>query len=352
MLSTIIVILLIISVIIFVHELGHFLAARISKVRVEEFGLGMFVRLFSIKRGETTYSINAIPIGGFVKLTGEDGSEENDPNSFASKPKITRLFILSAGVFMNFLLAFLLFTIVFIAGMPQWGGKVFIADLSPSIPASEVQLQKGDLIQKVNGVYIDSTEKIQDITNENLGNKLNFEILRDNKIINVEVLARKNHPDNEGPVGITMSVEPVIVSSMKYSILQAPIEGFRLTVSMSREMVLGFVMIFKNLFGTGKVPEGVAGPIGIGQIIGELMKFGIIPVIQFAGIFSLNLAVLNFVPFPALDGGRVLFIVIESIIRKKVPARVEGIIHLSGLALLLILLILVSYQDILRIIPK
>ncbi|KKP69490.1 hypothetical protein A2X44_03085 [candidate division CPR3 bacterium GWF2_35_18] len=350
MFSTIVVILLIISVIIFVHELGHFVAARISKVRVEEFGLGMFIRIFSIKRGETTYSINAIPIGGFVKLTGEDGSEQDDPHSFASKPKLTRFFILSAGVFMNFILAFLLFTVVFLTGMPQWGGKVYIADISSDSPAFEAQLQKGDLIQKVNGTVVDSSERIQEITEANLGSKLNLEILRENNTLNIEVLARKDHPDNEGPMGVTMSVEPVVVSSIKYSFSQALIEGFKLTLSMTKEMILGFVMIFTNLFGTGKVPEGVAGPIGIGQIIGELMKFGIIPVLQFAGIFSLNLAVLNFIPFPALDGGRVLFIVIEGIIRRKVPARVEGMIHLGGLALLLILLILVSYQDILRIV--
>ena len=349
MLTLILVILLIISVVVTLHELGHFVTAKIFGVHVEEFGLGMFVRIFAKKIGDTVYSLNAIPMGGFVKLTGEDGSEVLNPKSFAAKPKWQKVIILSAGVFMNVVLAIALFTVAYLYGMPEWGGELSISQIQSGTPAEEVGLKTDDIVSQINGEKVDSLEKFRTIVQDNLGQKVDLMVNRGGEIKNFQILARENPPEGQGSFGVGLSAKPAIVNEVKYPWYQAPIQATKLTFQMGKEMIIGLVTILGQLFSKGQAPSDVAGPIGIGSIIGELMKFGVIPVVQFMAIISLNLALINILPFPALDGGRIFIILVEAITRRKIPAHIEGLIHAVGLALLMILLILVTYQDIVRI---
>lgn len=347
---TILVFFAVLSTLVLVHELGHFTVARLLNVEVEEFGIGMFIRLFSIKKGETTYSINAIPIGGFVRLKGEDGDNVSDPRSFAAQSKLKRVLILGSGVMMNFLLAIILFTIVFWIGMPEWGGQIKISEVSSNSPAEISGIRPNDVILKAEGEVLGSSTELQEITKAHLGENLSLEIKRENSLLNLEVLAREDPPAGEGSMGLQMTEEPMVVKATHYSLWQAPIEAVKLTFSLISEMIIGLLAIFQALFKAGQVPEGVSGPIGISQIFNQLIKFGIAPILQFSGIFSLNLMLLNILPFPALDGGRIFFIGIESVLRRKIPAKVEGMIHAGGLVVLMILMLLVTYRDILRVI--
>lgn len=351
MLKTILIFSIVISILVLIHETGHFLAAKLFKVKVEEFGIGMFIRLFSFKKKETVYSINALPIGGYVKLMGEDGGNENDPRSFSSKSKRKRILILAAGVMMNFLMAIFLFTISFWMGMPEWQEEIIITGVAEGSPAQNVGIKKDDIVFVIQGEEIVSSDRLQEIISENRGKEISMKVKREEgEIVTYSILARENPPDGQGALGIEMMSIPSIELQERASFLKGLENGIIITFSTTGEMFKGLFMVLQNIFTTGKSGEVVAGPVGIGQMVGKLIDYGISPLIQFSAILSLNFAVLNIFPFPALDGGRILFIFIELVTKKKVPARIEAMIHAAGLTLLMILLIFITYKDILRII--
>lgn len=349
MLTTIFIFIIVLSLPIFVHELGHFVAAKLSDVRVEEVGLGMLIRIFAIKRKGRIYSLNALPIGAFVRLTGEDGGHADDSKSFSVKSKKQRFFILVAGVVMNFLLAIVVFTVVYLFGMPEWGGEVVVKEIVADAPAAQAGIQQGDIFLKVEGIVIETGQEIWELEKEKSGKEVSLEILRGDEILKLDVLLRSEYPEDQGPLGVVNNIRPKIVKKIKYSFFRAPVEAVKLTIEMTYEMVAGLVGVVKSLLGIGQVSVEVAGFIGIGQIVNGLLGFGLIPVLQFVGIFSLNLALINIIPFPALDGGRILFVLVEAVIGKKVSPKFENFVHAMGIFVILALMILVTYKDVLRI---
>lgn len=353
MLTTIIIFAAILSLLILVHELGHFWAARRAGIWVEEFGFGIPPRIYGKKIGETIYSINLLPFGGFVRLHGESSQEgvTKPKRAFVNKSKKTRSLILVSGVVMNFILAIAAFAVVYsFFGIPRESNNIRIIEVSPESPAQEAGLQTGDIVRFVNDQSVATTTKFLDITGESIGSEVTFKVERsDGGVYETVLVPRDVHPDNEGPIGATITT----VENYFPPVWQRPFYGiyygFKEAVFWGREVVIGFSSIILNLF-KGEVPKGLAGPVGIFAITSEAAKFGILALVNFVGILSVNLAILNIIPFPALDGGRLLFIGIESVVGKKVLPKIEATAHTVGFIILILMLLAVTVHDVRRLI--
>ncbi|MBI2621796.1 MAG: site-2 protease family protein [Candidatus Levybacteria bacterium] len=363
MLLTILVFIVMLSVLVLIHELGHFLVAKKFGIKVEEFGFGFPPRVFGKRIGETLYSFNALPIGGFVKLYGEDEAGSGRINSksearnskhkdldraFFARPIYQRMLVVVAGVTMNFLLAVAIITyLITFEGIPVQEASVSITEIAKNSPASLSGLQKGDVIEKIGNVEIKNTQVLITETRKHLGENLSITIRRGNELQTIEVTPRKDFPEGEGPIGVAISQK---VEFQKYPFPQSLYQGTRQALNDSWLVVVGFKNVMIELFTRLTVPQGVAGPIGMAQLTGEFVRVGPSAVLALVYTLSLTLAVLNILPIPALDGGRLFFILIEAVTRRKMNARFEAYAHLIGLVLLLSFLALVSYKDILRII--
>lgn len=373
MLLTILVFILILSVLVLVHELGHFFVAKKLGIKVEEFGFGLPPRAFGIKKGETIYSLNWLPIGGFVKLYGEDeagggriiAQSRNRESrkagdldrAFFARPVWQRSLVTVAGVVMNFILSVVIISYLFgVSGVTIPGDKVIITDVVKGTPAQQAGLMKGDVIESVDGIKITKTQEVIDITKSHLGEEVELKIKnQESGIRNIKVTPRKIYPKNEGPMGVAITQNVV---TKKYPLYQAPIIGLQEALKYSWLLIAGFGMAIFELFAHGAIPKGVAGPVGIAQLTGQFVAIGPLAVLSFMSLLSLNLAILNVLPIPALDGGRLFFILIEGFIGKKISQKFESKTHAIGMAILLSLIALITIHDILRfisgqpIIPK
>jgi regulator of sigma E protease len=401
MFLTIVVFLVILSVLVLVHELGHFLVAKFFGIKVEEFGFGLPPRVFGKKFGETLYSINWLPIGGFVKLFGEDeagggkvalpkkhsqgfvkgksfamkkeevlisssnsvieevtvseeitiekGRGKTDLNrAFFARPVWQRALVVFAGVFMNFVLAVVIISVLFSAvGVPTPGNKILITGIVNNSPAEKAGLKVGDTIESINNVKVVSPQQLVLYTKSHLGEKLSLEVKNQSaKIKTVEVMPRKVYPSNEGPMGVAVSSDVIV---RKYPWYQAPFVGTKEALQETAMIAGGLVVLLSQLMFHGSVPSDVAGPVGIAQLTGQLVQIGPAAVLSFVSLLSLNLALINILPIPALDGGRLFFILIEGVFRKKVNQRFEGYAHAIGMAVLLGLILLITLHDIIRV---
>lgn len=343
MLVTVIVFLLILTILVLIHEAGHFFVAKKLGIRVEEFGFGLPPRAFGKKIGETIYSLNWLPIGGFVKLYGED--EGSGLRAFYTRPIWQRAAVVVAGVFMNFVLAVVIISYVFTQGVGVPTDKVHIQEVLKNTPAQTAGLVKDDIILAVDGKPIKKTDDLILLTKEKLGTEILLTIERKNNKFDIKIIPRKEYSKDQGPMGITISN----VEFKKYSLLEAPFQGLVESLRISWLTISGLaVMLWKWLI-VGQVPQGVAGPVGVAQITGQAVQFGPMAVISFAGLLSLNLAILNILPIPALDGGRLLFILIEVVTRRRVNPHFERYAHTIGMVILLALIALVTFRDIMRI---
>lgn len=374
-LTTIILFLLILGVIVFVHELGHFMMAKLYGVKVEEFALGFPPRIFSFKKGETEYSLNAVPLGGYCKIVGEDGEDKDNPRSFGSKSIGKRFLILSAGVIMNFALAFVIFSAIFMAGFPQnvtneslsiiksensQGSseankviqmegaksvrdvKIQISEVKKDTPADEAGLEAGDTIVKAGEKEIKSIEDLQGYTEENLGEPVVLSIVRGKENITKEITPRVEYPDGEGAMGVSL-VKTAVVS---YAPLEAIRKGYEYTVHLTIFIIMAFATIIWGLVTTGKTAADVSGPIGIAVMTQQAASMGFITVLNFTALISVNLAIINALPFPALDGGRLLFLMVEKIKGSPINQRWEAKANNVGFALLMLLMLVVTFKDI------
>lgn len=352
MFSTIIIFILILGILIFVHEFGHFIVAKKNGVKVEEFGFGFPPRIFGVKRGETVYSINAIPLGGFVRALGEDGSETNNPRSFAAKKVWQRALILVAGVAMNFLFAVILVGIGYMIGLPvaavdnAKGGdvRVQITDVSTNSPAAQAGIVAGDIIRRLNNEPIIHVGDFQSKIQSSLESEVILTVLRGDKELSFDLIPRANPPSGEGAVGVGL-VETTIARFPWY---QALWEGLKSVYYLTVASFVAIAMILKNLIINGQVNADVAGPVGIAVITQQRVQLGFIYLLQFTAMLSLNLAIINLLPFPALDGGRLLFLLIEKIKGSPVSQRIEQAIHATGFVLLILLMVLITVRDISR----
>ena len=351
MLITILITLLTLSVLILAHELGHYFAAKKTGIKVEEFGIGYPPRIWGKKIGETIYSINWIPFGGFVRLFGQ---EQIDPKkkagAFWAKSKKIRFLVIIAGVLANFILAWLLFSLTFLSrGIPVKTEKIIIADVVPGSPAAEAGIKAEQTIITVNGSPAGSLEYFIKLIDENKGKEISLELEDNGELLTVKVMPRVQAEPDQGPLGVIISPYEL----KKYPFWQMPfyslIEGAKETyywvVVIGRELV----KMFASLITAGQVPQDIAGPIGIFQVTSQVAESGILALFQFMAILSINLAIVNILPVPALDGGHLLFIIVEFFVGRRPPKKFEGWITAAGIALLIFLMLLVTYNDLRRI---
>lgn len=371
MIITIITFIIILAVLVFVHEFGHFWVAKKSGMGVEEFGFGFPPRLAGIQkidghwkivwgnkapldREQTVFSINAIPLGGFVKILGENNEHENDPRSFINRPFWGRFFTLIAGVCMNVLLAWVLISIGYMSGLPTAVSSsddipkyatlrdqhVAVIDLVPGGPAEKAGIVAGDIIEKVNGQNAVTIDMVHDFITSHSGEKFTFTIKHVQAVRDVEIQSKANPGPNEGPTGIVLAS----LGKLTFPWYWAPIEGARTVWFQISNIFTGLYSLITTKAGLA----AVGGPVKIAKLTGEVRGLGFIYLIQFAAFLSLNLAALNILPFPALDGGRVLFLIIEKIRGKKNNQKVEQWVNTAGFVFLLLLMVVVTIKDVIK----
>jgi len=310
--------------------------------------------------GSTIYSLNWIPVGGFVKIKGEDGENRNDPDSFSGKSAWIRTKVLAAGVTMNFILAWILITLGLVIGAPEAidpgsnkniaNSKIQISQILPDSPASAMGIKVGDEVLRT---QIDSLGKkqelknskdVQDFINSQKGREISLNIKRGGETFVLKGIPRIDTPQNQGALGIAL-VETAIV---RYPWYQAIWKGLISVIDLSIAILLAFFEIIRNLVVGKGISADVSGPVGIAVLTGEVTKLGLIYVLQFAALLSINLGIINILPIPALDGGRILFVIIEKIKGSPVSRKVEQMIHAVGFALLITLMILVTFKDVVK----
>ncbi|MCD6232305.1 RIP metalloprotease RseP [Candidatus Aerophobetes bacterium] len=341
MIVTVVSIILVFFLLIFPHELGHFLLAKIWNIRVDKFSLGMGPKLFSFKRGETEYLISWLPIGGYVKIAGMQPGEENVERGFQKQSLGRRILVLLAGSFANYLVAIILFTLIFMVGF--WTFQVdipIIGEVKDGSPAALANLTPGDKILKINGKKIGKWEDIAMTIEENKEEEtLTLEIQREKEIFTVTLTPAFDPDLNKKVIGIT----PLKVFK-RCNPLVALIEGAKESF-----MITGLIFISIGGMITGKVPLEFAGPVGIVQFVRESAHLGVISLLSLAAFLSINLALFNLFPIPVLDGGRLFLLLLEKIRGKALGLEKEAIINYIGFIIIIFLFFLVTYQDILRI---
>lgn len=431
----VLVFIVILGVLIFVHELGHFVTARRNGIKASEFGFGFPPRILGVQlisgeenkkemevksievksvdiksqgqeireeiitekieeterlrpvrkwriiwgsrdgddenekvdlaeahekkfRGGTIYSINWIPLGGFVKIKGEDGGNKDDTDSFAGKSGWVRTKVLAAGVAMNFIFAWLLISIVFMIGAPQAieeaenmsATKIQISDILPETPAQMAGLQVGDEIMKTQKnpagetVKLSSVEDVQNYIKNNAGKELDLGIIRGDETFSIKITPRVSAPEGQGLLGVNLAQTAII----RYPVHVALWEGLKTTANLIVAILIALGGIIKSLFIGNGVGADVAGPVGIAVLTKQVTGLGLVYILQFAALLSINLGIINILPIPALDGGRILFVLIEKMKGSPVSQKLEQTFHSVGFLLLILLLILVTFKDVMK----
>ena len=357
MLLTAVVFFVILSILIFVHEFGHYIVARLVGVHVEEFGFGLPPRIWGKKVGRTIYSINWLPVGGFVRLAGEDDEgvqkSKNLKTSeyFWARSKKERAAILLAGVTMNFILAVGITTYLLTQGVYEVAGRIHIEKVVPGSPSALAGLKEKDYLyfgregQNGKSFKLNKPQDLIDFTKSHIGTQVMLVGYHNNAGFTVFLTPRVKYPDGEGPMGVAISD----LELKTYPITQAPWKAVKLNLTRAKEMFTGLFDLVGRVVRLKPVGNDVAGPIGIAKVTGQAVKFGFRAVLEFMSILSLNLAVLNVLPIPALDGGRLLFVVLEKIMGRKVGSAFERSTHQIGMIILLILVVLISINDIMKL---
>ena len=341
---TLIYFILVLSITIFIHELGHFIFAKKAGIYVYEFCIGMGPRIFMFKRknDETEYGIRLFPIGGFCAMAGEGVEDDEDvpkDKKLQSKTWLQRFLTIVAGVMFNFVLALVILIFIgFINGNPN--NKPIISQVPVESPSYEAGLQAGDIIKTMNGVKINTIDRLLIEYQMEYGKTLELEVLRDGKIEKISIVP----VENEGTYSYGFSLD----STVKYGFFEGIKYGFSKFFSLIEQMFLVITYLI-----TGKLSlSNLSGPVGIYNIVGESAKAGLINLVYLTGYLSINVGFINLLPIPAFDGGRILFLIIEKIRRKPINVKIENTIHAVGLALLMILMVVITYNDIVRFIIK
>jgi regulator of sigma E protease len=344
-----IVVILGLAFLILIHEAGHFFAAKRLGMKVEEFGVGFPPRITSWKRGDTEYSLNWLPFGGFVRIAGEnerlmdaEGTFDNTPEEekkklFYFRPAWQKSVVILAGVVMNFLIGWVLISAMFMIGTPHIVG---VGEVEKDSPAAVAGLKEGDIIKG-----FETAQSFIDFTTANRGKEVTLNITRDTEEKTFTVMLRGNPTADQGALGVRVMEAGID----KEGPIGAIKDGFSYTVSLVKGTFLGFYDLLKNLITHATVPAGVVGPVGILGVAQSVAREGVVPFMQLLALISVNLAVLNLMPFPALDGGRFVMILIEkakgSPISKKVEATVNGL----GFAFLIILMLVITFRDVVHL---
>ena len=370
----ILIFIIILLVLVLVHEFGHFFVAKKFGIRVDEFGFGFPPKLWGKIVGETEYTVNLLPLGGFVKIFGENPDDENTngpdrARSFVHKPRWQQALVLVAGVFMNFLLAWFLFSFGFMSGLPtsvaqsQSAGytlenvNLVIVSVMADSPAEKAGLLPGDKIE-----YISLTPYISDIVNhpspEELKNFIQTQALKvsEKRPLKIAYVREEDqvHPsvaaidylDKSNPViGIAMDE----IGTAKLGIFRASGEGLKYTLLLTKATFLGAYNIIKDgLSGNGSM-ESITGPVGLVGVVGDAYQFGFAYLLSFAALISVNLAIINLLPFPALDGGRLFFLLIEKIKGSRINPKIANTANMVGFVILISLMLVITYHDVIKL---
>ncbi len=336
------------SLLVMIHELGHFIAAKQAGIKVEEFGFGFPPRIKAWKRGETEYSINWLPFGGFVRIYGESkeklrmmeletGQPVDEKRSFAHQTIWRRFVVIAAGISINFIAGWLIISSVLMIGAHE---AVVLAQIQPGSPAEAAGLLANDEL-----VHFKTATEFVDFTHAEQGKKVSIDVLRDSKPITVEVTLRKLQSETEGPLGAVVSK----VGFARLGFFAALWQGLTTSVVGIAEIFKAFGGLIAQLFGHASLPSNIVGPVGIFGLAGDLGQLGFVYLLQLLAMISLNLAALNAIPFPALDGGRILFLVIEKITGRPIHAKREFWANTISFGFLILLMLVITGRDIVRL---
>jgi regulator of sigma E protease len=330
----------IIGVLVFFHELGHFLAAKAANMYVQEFALGMGPALISVQRGETKYSLRVLPVGGFLRVAGEEASAVGaaipETRRYDKKTVLQRMIFVAGGSFMNFLLAALIFASIFMfVGVPS--NQPVLGSVNEGWPAAQAGLQPGDRILRIGDAAIATWPDLQRAITESAGQPLVFVLRRGQQEMSVLVAPQRDQATNRLLVGVSPMNE-------RFGPLTAVFLGVREMAGLTAEIlsVIGRML-------TGRLPAEGAGPIGMVVMVGEVARTGIANLLSFAAIISIQLGLFNLLPIPALDGSKLVFLALERLRGKPVDPEKENMIHLIGFVLLMVLIVLVTFGDLRRL---
>jgi len=370
---TFITFVLVLSLLVFVHELGHFWTARKFGVKAEEFGFGLPPRFFGVYKdkngrwkkvfgskqvedaGDTVYSFNWLPLGGFVKIKGEDGEGANEIDSFAHQNIGKRAIILLAGVTMNILLAGFLLSFGYMIGLPQAIDKnderaevlnrqIQIMQVIKDSPAEKAEIKTGDTILSIDEIIFSKYDDLQKYVDQNTGKGIIYKIKRGEKELEIPIIPEYRQETGRGGIGVVITETGLV----KYSFFWSFVNGFQYAFIMLWVILVAFYDLLKGLIMGEGVGADIAGPVGIAVLTGQVARMGLVYIMQFTAVLSVNLAIINALPFPALDGGRVLFLIIEKIKGSPVNKDLENTIHYIGFALLMLLIVVVTYKDVIK----
>jgi regulator of sigma E protease len=361
MLTTILLFIGILVIVVIGHEFGHFIVARWNGVKVEEFGFGLPPKIWGYKpkNSETEYNINALPIGGYVKLLGEEGDNRDNPRSFASKKPWQRISILSAGVIMNIIIAVIAFTIVGMLGSQvgiddseinsdkYTNITTLIATVAKDSPAEKADLRFGDEIQSIAGIKVITQDEVSNIIKNNIGQSIDIVIKRGEQTLTKTLEPRENPPEGQGAIGISTQ----LTGMQKFSLFESfKLSFIRIYVIISTTLYILGQMIM-SLFTQAPLPAeaDVTGPVGLVRVVGDIRDLGLTYIITFVGLISTSLALFNILPIPALDGGRIVFVIIEWIKGSPVSQALENKFHVAGYSILMLLTLLVTVRDIIKL---
>lgn len=373
---TLIIFIIVLGILVFVHEFGHFFAAKKKGVGVEEFGFGFPPRVAgfrkkeegaggweiiwgnkSLKEGASTlYSLNWIPLGGFVRIKGESGEKAEEPDSFAGRKISDRALIVSMGVIANVLLTIVLISLGLAVGMPQVisdkisrfaeisDRRIEVLTVLPNSPAERANIKSADAIIAVSGLQPPSSDWLRDFIQQNINQEIELTLRRQGEIIQTGVIPEVLKETGQPGVGIGMAE----VGTVRYPWWLALPKGAQATAFFVKVIFQVIGTMFRDLALGKQVAAELTGPVGIAVLTGEAARLGWVYLLQFVAVLSINLAIINILPFPALDGGRLLFLGIEKLRGRPVSRKVELVIHNLGFTLLLFLIVLVTYRDLSR----
>jgi len=368
MIVSLIIFIIVLGLLIFVHEIGHFWVAKRAGFRVDEFGLGFPPRLWSFRFGETIYSLNLIPFGGFVRIYGEDPFDEqaNNPGAYrsmATKPKLVQAAVLVAGVTFNLILAWILLSTGLIFGLPVNAENNFsfsvplveerliITSVLKNSPADLAGLKPGDQIVSLAAQATTIKPKTAEEATEFIRSKTSgLEVQIKRQPIDLEEKQYFQIKPKLSPAGtplIGVSLEAIGILRLPWYL--APIDGLKLTFNLTKETARGLGYFLTQIFTDASVFDSVAGPIGLVNLVGDASRLGLVYLLSFMALISINLAIINLIPFPALDGGRLLFLAIEAIKGSKLNPKVAGWANLIGFFCLIALMVVVSYFDVVKL---
>ncbi len=331
--QTIIAAIFVFGLLILAHELGHYYIARLAGIRVLELAIGFGPKIIGWSKKGTDYSLRAVPLGGFCRLMGENPEEAEDPDSFPQKPILSRMAVLLAGSGMNLILALVVFFLIFffIVGTPSENAK--IGNVVEDSPAEDIGLEVGDVITAVDGETIDTFRDLVLVVSERPNEHFEITVERNGQELSYMVTATEEQETGRGIIGIGQKLD-------RYNFILSIEQSFR-----------QYAMILASFYHvlSGQAPMDVAGPLGIVHVIGEVAQTGFVNLLMLTALISINLGIINLLPIPALDGGRILFLVIEAVRGRPVEPEKEGFIHFIGFALLITLILFITYQDVLRL---